>query len=319
MTAAFIAALLLISAGYRVVSLYDRGAVWLYLYIAAVCLCFCAFAVLERRERKLTEDRIEQIFFDKTEPGKPAVSEDELSLLERRVLLYRRQEETREKRLSEGYANLASLVSDIAHQTKTPLSAIRLNAETLSPSHEAEQIRAQSVRLTFLIDALTRLSRCESRLIEDNLRPRRERLGELVCSAVSDVWSFAGTKSVKLECDVPDELEAYFDLRWTSEALFNLLHNSVKYSPPGGTVRIKASSYDMFARIDVSDDGPGVPEKEHSDIWKRFYRGENAVGDGVGIGLYLTREIVQRQGGRALLSDEGFSIFLPIQPISPQS
>ena len=108
-----------------------------------------------------------------------------------------------------------------------------------------------------------------------------------------------------------------FDLHWTAEALGNILDNAVKYSPDSSEIAISACAYDMFVRIDIADQGCGIPEEELTNIWKRFYRGKNAENqNGVGIGLYLTANILNTEGGRvsAKSSSEGsiFSVFLPI-------
>ena len=112
-------------------------------------------------------------------------------------------------------------------------------------------------------------------------------------------------------------LAAVFDSKWTAEAVGNLLDNAIKYTPSGGAVSVHVSEYDMFCRIDVSDNGLGIPEEEQAKVFQRFYRSPSvADAEGVGIGLYLTRQIITGQGGYIKLTskpDEGstFSIFLP--------
>ena len=105
-------------------------------------------------------------------------------------------------------------------------------------------------------------------------------------------------KNLSLSVDCPEELTVSHDSRWTSEALFNLLDNAVKYTPPGGSICVTVQSGEMYLKIDVADTGRGIPECEHAAIFKRFYR-EEAVHetDGIGIGLYLARKIVTMQGG----------------------
>ena len=95
----------------------------------------------------------------------------------------------------------------------------------------------------------------------------------------------------------PTELTARFDPKWTAEALYNLVDNAVKYTPAGGRVTLRAVGYELFCRIDVTDTGPGIPEDEQARIFRRFYRSPAASGqEGVGIGLYLARQIAQRPG-----------------------
>lgn len=88
------------------------------------------------------------------------------------------------------------------------------------------------------------------------------------------------------------------DSRWTSEALFNILDNAVKYTSAGGSIQVRVRDWEMYLRIDVTDTGRGIPEHSQGTIFKRFYRDEAVHDiDGVGIGLYLAREIITMQGG----------------------
>ena len=271
------------------------------------------------RERRARTDLVARLnaLLDSGEADLAA--EQEESALARRVVLSRKSAAVREEKLKQGYEHLSSLVSDIAHQSKTPLAAIRMTAETLDSREgaEGEVIRAQTDRLGFLFDALVKLSRCECGLIDGNLSPRENRVEELVCIAVSDALPAAGKRGIDFTADLEDGLTAVFDLRWTAEALFNLCDNAVKYAPERSVVTVTAKDLGTSVRIDVSDRGPGVPESEINEIWKRFHRGTNAgILPGVGIGLTLTRAIVTAQGGRTLCGDNPgggavFSIFLP--------
>ena len=104
-------------------------------------------------------------------------------------------------------------------------------------------------------------------------------------------------------------------INWTAEAITNVLDNAVKYSPSGGIVDIKITEYPSYLRLDISDNGIGIPEEEQAKIFGRFFRGKYAAGiDGVGIGLYLTRNIINKQNGYVkVVSDthgSKFSLFL---------
>ena len=108
-----------------------------------------------------------------------------------------------------------------------------------------------------------------------------------------------------------------FDPKWTAEAVCNLLDNAVKYTPPGGSVTVDTVAYEMFCCVRVSDTGPGIPEEEQAKIFQRFYRAPSAHDqEGVGVGLYLAREIARGQGGylKVKSPEDGgavFSLFLP--------
>ena len=114
-----------------------------------------------------------------------------------------------------------------------------------------------------------------------------------------------------------DEAAARFDPKWTGEAVCNLLDNAVKYTPAGGRVTVSVTPYELFCRIDVADTGPGLGEEEQAKVFQRFYRAPAARDrEGVGIGLYLVRQIAAGQGGYVKVDSAPgrgsvFSLFLP--------
>ena len=113
------------------------------------------------------------------------------------------------------------------------------------------------------------------------------------------------------------EAQAVYDRRWTEEALFNILDNAVKYGEPGMPVCVTVTSYELFVRIDIMNYGNEIPGEEYPRIFMRYYRGGNAVfvKEGIGLGLYLSREIITDQGGYIKVSSAKgmgnvFSVFL---------
>ena len=163
----------------------------------------------------------------------------------------------------------------------------------------AEEIARQNVRLEFLIDSLTKLSRLESGTLE--VVANRSCLNELIKSGVAAVKPKAGMKNIFFVTeDIEKEPPMYasFDMKWTLEALINVLDNAVKYSPEGGKIEVNISETEMYAAIHVIDEGQGITEEEATKIFGRFFRGsEVQQDDGVGIGLYLTREILSKEDG----------------------
>lgn len=142
-------------------------------------------------------------------------------------------------------------------------------------------------------------------------------MADTLAFAINGILAPLEKKDIALSVDCPDNLSVSHDSRWTAEALFNLLDNAVKYTPAGGKIQVSVQDWEMYLRIDVSDNGRGIPEKEHGAIFKRFYR-EASVHevDGIGIGLYLAREIITMQGGYIKVTSEAgkgavFSVFLP--------
>ena len=220
--------------------------------------------------------------------------------------------------------SIQRMLSDISHQTKTPLANLQLYSsllmeEELTPRQreQAQVIFQQSEKLSFLIETLVKLSRLETDVLV--VTPKLQPLSPLLERAASQAKAAAEQKGIALQLHLQQqaEMKALYDLRWTAEALGNLLDNAVKYTPPGGCIQVSATQYELFCRIDVRDNGIGIAEEEQAQIFGRFYRGRQVrEQEGLGIGLYLAREIAQKQGGYLKLSSRPgqgstFSLYLP--------
>lgn len=217
---------------------------------------------------------------------------------------------------------IKSLVSDIAHQLKTPLTNLKMYGEffkdeTLSSEERKEfsDIMILSLdRLTFLVESMIKMSRLESGVI--NLRSNVNDLNDTVILAISQVQKKAREKNINIELFQKDKVKILHDKNWITEAIFNILENAVKYTQVNGQIKITIQSYEMFVRIDIEDNGIGIKEEEIPKIFMRFYRGNNIGNtEGIGIGLYLTRTIISKHGGyiQVSSSERGsmFSVFLP--------
>ena len=258
-------------------------------------------------------------------PLRPEDSETMLARICYRLSrLYQIMQENRRK-VDEERRELQSLISDISHQVKTPVSNLKMAADTLleKPVSEAERIDfirgifSQTDKLDFLFQALVKTSHLETGVIQLEKKPGR--LFDTVAQAMSGIVYAAEKKEIAVSVDCPEDLTVSHDGKWTSEALFNLLDNAVKYTPAGGKIAVSVVLWEMYVEIKVTDTGKGISESNQAAIFRRFYR-EEEVHDqqGVGIGLYLAREIVTRQGGYIkVVSEPGkgseFSIMLPVR------
>lgn len=247
-------------------------------------------------------------------------NESELSALETRFAHYLSASETSYRNISEEKEKIKSLIADISHQTKTPIANLLLYSELLleeelpeSAKVNAGSIHHQSEKLRFLIDSLVKLSRMENGII--SLSVQHTALQPVLAHIVDQYRAKADAKGLFLGMEDTDVI-ASFDPKWTAEALANIVDNAIKYTNTG-SVTVSASCYEMFARIDITDTGIGIPEEEQAKIFTRFYRSETVrEEDGVGIGLYLARRIVSDEGGYIKVSSvpgkgSTFSVFLP--------
>ena len=247
--------------------------------------------------------------------------ESRLSALETRMAHYLSSNTVSARNLAAEKDAIKTLIGDISHQTKTPIANLLLYAQLLAEQDLPPESRAyvsalegQAEKLRFLIDALVKTSRLESGVLA--MTPRRHGLQQMLEDAAAQAAPRAEAKGIALTVE-PTDLSARFAPKWTTEALYNLVDNAVKYTPTGGSVTLRAVGYELFCRIDVTDTGPGIPEAEQAKIFQRFYRSPSVSGEeGVGIGLYLARQIAAGQGGYLKVTSrpgEGstFSLFLP--------
>lgn len=251
--------------------------------------------------------------------------ESQYSALEARMAQYLQSSQLSQRNLSKERDKIKTLISDISHQTKTPITNILLYAqilaekETMPPEDRdiVRQIADQSERLQFLISALINLSRLEADII--SVKPVSSHVKELLDTVAAQGESAAEQKNITLEVQCDPEITATMDEKWTAEALWNMVDNAIKYTPQGGTVSLSAEAHEMFCTIKVRDNGMGIDDQEQSRIFSRFYRSPRVRKEpGVGIGLYLSRQIISAQDGfikvySKLGKGTVFSVSLPIR------
>ena len=266
-----------------------------------------------------------------------------LSKIESKMVRFIEQSRLRQEQIEGERGRVRSLIGDISHQTKTPLANIALYAQLLAEhdltgeqANLAGQIAASSDKLNFLIQSLVKTSRLESGVIK--IEPKPGNVYDLISAAASECKSIASAKCIELfyiqsgqgvQSDKGvqagqfdqggqggDLALALFDPRWCAEALFNIIENAVKYTPMNGRVAVTVTEYEMFVRIDVTDTGRGIREEDLPKVFGRFWRAEeSSETPGVGVGLYLAREIIVACGGYIKVSSEfgkgsTFSVFL---------
>ena len=294
-----------------------------YIVIAAAVLAAAVVVIWDRwRTRRLLK-RLDTMLEKAITRGFTEEDYDEslLSAVESKLARYLASSTVSARNLQAEKDKIKALIADVSHQTKTPLSNVLLYAQLLSEQPLPEENRAcvmalegQAVKLQSLIEALVKASRLESGVLA--LHPQPASLAPMLEEAVAQFAPKAAEKKITLTL-ASSEGDGVFDSKWTAEAVCNLLDNAVKYTPAGGTVTVQTHCYELFCRIDVSDTGPGIPEEEQAKVFQRFYRSPaNHQAQGVGIGLYLARQIAEGQGGYIkVFSKPGkgakFSLYLP--------
>lgn len=211
-----------------------------------------------------------------------------------------------EERLFSEENSTKELITNISHQLKTPLASIRLNYELAREStltkEEQNQIlqteEAQIRKMELLLEEMMKLSRLENHMIR--IRKEEVSMVQTIREAVSRIYLKVLEKKITIEADLGKDLLVNHDARWTEEALLNLLDNAVKYSESGTTIRIRMERLTTYVLIEIADEGMGIPTEERHKIFERFYRGNQAKQkekNGTGVGLYLSKMIIEQQGG----------------------
>ena len=287
--------------------------------IGAVLLAAALVLWQRRRSRKILEN-LGKMLEAAMEGNFTEDSFDEslLSALESSFAHYLAASTVSARKVDAEKEKLKALIGDISHQTKTPIANILLYTQLLKeqPGNTdcLEALEGQTKKLQSLIDALVKTSRLETGVIA--LHPEPGELGTVMTSAVSQLRPKAEGKNITITLE-REKANAVFDPKWTEEALYNLLDNAVKYTPSGGSVSVSTTVYPMFSAVHVRDTGPGIAEEEQPKIFQRFYRGEaHREQEGVGIGLYLVRQIAEGQGGFVKVRSQPgqgstFSLYLP--------
>lgn len=216
-----------------------------------------------------------------------------------------------------------SFVSDISHQLKTPLTNLHLLQEALkqpdiSPEEYQDYLEKQGKQLDkidFLIRALLKTSQLENGLIQ--IQPREASISQTILSALEGILVPAEKKEIEVYYDNSTDYIVLHDPKWTSEALFNVMENAIKYTPQNGKLTILLNRTEKYIKISIKDTGIGIPSADLSNIFIRFWRGDTNISEGNGIGLYLCKQIITLQHGYILVnstvnSGSEFEIFIPL-------
>lgn len=293
---------------------------WGYAAVIGAALLAAALVLWQRRQSRKILENLGKMLEAAMEGNFTEDSFDEslLSALESSFAHYLAASTVSARKVDAEKEKLKALIGDISHQTKTPIANILLYTQLLKeqPGNRdcLEALEGQTKKLQSLIDALVKTSRLETGVIA--LHPEPGELGAVMTSAVSQLRPKAEEKGVRITLE-HGEANAVFDPKWTEEALYNLLDNAVKYTPSGGRVSVFTTVYPMFSAVHVQDTSPGIAEEEQPKIFQRFYRGTAyREQEGVGIGLYLVRQIAEGQGGFVKVRSQPgqgsiFSLYLP--------
>ncbi len=282
-------------------------------FLTGILLFIVTF--LYRNKREAIRIRALAEYLEQVNTGKAAIlsasGEDDFSKLEDEIyktvtFLY----QTKDKAI-QAKNDFAENLSNIAHQIKTPITAISLSAQMMKQNMDhkhLEQVEKQLLRLTHLEDALLLLSRIDA----GTLRLQRDEVDvfTLLVLAADNLQELFVSSHTAVDIPEQGEMLITADLDWTMEAVMNLMKNCMEHNP-GGTIHCSYAQNPLYTEIQIWDDGEGFAKEDIPHIFERFYRGKNACEGGIGIGLALSKEMIERQNGtiRAKNKPDGGALF----------
>lgn len=282
----------------------------LALFLAGVVGIFC---YLGKRQKEISglQEYMEQLGQGKYRLELENNADDELSGLRNeiyRLTIFLREQAALAQQQRKA---LADSVADISHQLKTPLTSITVLVDNLAGDEEMDadtrhhflsEIIRQLSGMSWLIATMLKLSRIEAGVVE--LKRERMPAGKIVEECMQRLESAAEWRGVRLQMRLQEDACFTVDENWTLEALCNIVKNAIEHSPEGGAVTIGTAQNEVYTEICVSDEGVGITKEEREKLFRRFYRGSMASEDSVGIGLSLSKAIVEEQNGHIVVESE---------------
>ena len=266
-----------------------------------------------KRKRKIDElDRYIQDVSNKMyEIGIDKESEDELNRLKDslyKITVMLKEDSESKRKQNEA---ILELVSDISHQLKTPITSIQILLDNILENENMDsdtrrkftlEILRQVKGMNFLIFSLLKLSKLDACVVEfDN---EEISVNKLVADILANLDVLIELKHLDVHVDVSENVRFDGDYNWNKEAVLNIVKNAVEYTPDGKNIFIGAEENDLYTKIVIRDEGKGIDENDLPHIFERFYKRDNSAEDSFGIGLALSKSIVEKQNGFVSVDSE---------------
>ncbi len=247
---------------------------------------------------------IEQINKKNYELQIDSISEDELSILKNEIykttiMLKESAENSNKDKL-----NLKKSLEDISHQLKTPLTSILVMLDNIIEDPDMDinvrndfvrDIKRNVVNINFLVQALLKLSKFDANTV--HLIKKEYNLGSIVDESIKNVSTLCDLRNINIELNIKNDSKIMCDSKWQIEAITNILKNSIDHSKDNQKVIINVEDNNVYSTVEIKDFGDGISKKDISHIFERFYKGENATSDSIGIGLALAKTIIEEDNG----------------------
>ena len=282
-----------------------------FLSFAIVILVFI-FIIYNRKKEKDIENIIkciEQINNKNYELQMETISEDELSILKSEIYKTTIMLKEAAENSNRDKMNLKQSLEDISHQLKTPLTSILVMLDNIIEDADMDDevrndfirdIKRNVVNINFLVQSLLKLSKFDANTI--NFIKKEYSLKSIVEDSIKNVSTLCDLRNIDIEFNINENSKIICDSKWQVEAITNIIKNAIDHSKDNSKVTINLDNNSVYSMIEIIDNGEGISKKDISHIFERFYKGENATSDSVGIGLALAKMIIEEDNGNITVS-----------------
>lgn len=277
---------------------------FLIIIIASLCILYFRYNYKRKNDIKDIIKYIEQINRRNYELEIDSISEDELSILKNEI--YKTAVMLKEAALNSNKdkLNLKKSLEDISHQLKTPLTSILVLLDNLIDEPDMDSsirndfiidIKRNVININFLVQALLKLSKFDANTV--HFIKKENDLEMIVKEAIKNVSTLCDLRNINIKLNTLENAKVECDAKWQIEAITNIIKNAIEHSKDNSSIIINIDNNRVYSKIEVIDFGDGISKRDIKHIFERFYKGENATSNSIGIGLALAKTIIEEDKG----------------------
>lgn len=277
---------------------------FLIITIASLCILYFRYNYKRKNDIKDIIKYIEQINRRNYELEIDTISEDELSILKNEI--YKTAVMLKEAALNSNKdkLNLKKSLEDISHQLKTPLTSILVLLDNLIDEPDMDSsirndfiidIKRNVININFLVQALLKLSKFDANTV--HFIKKENDLEMIVKEAIKNVSTLCDLRNINIRLNILENAKVVCDAKWQIEAITNIIKNAIEHSKDNSSIIINIDNNRVYSKIEVIDFGDGISKRDIKHIFERFYKGENATSNSIGIGLALAKTIIEEDKG----------------------
>ena len=277
---------------------------FLIITMASLCILYFRYNYKRKNDIKDIIKCIEQINRRNYELEIDTISEDELSILKNEI--YKTAVMLKEAALNSNKdkLNLKKSLEDISHQLKTPLTSILVLLDNLIDEPDMDSsirndfiidIKRNVININFLVQALLKLSKFDANTV--HFIKKENDLEMIVKEAIKNVSTLCDLRNINIKLNILENAKVECDAKWQIEAITNIIKNAIEHSKDNSNIVINIDNNRVYSKIEVIDFGDGISKRDIKHIFERFYKGENATSNSIGIGLALAKTIIEEDKG----------------------